>query len=68
MTTKGKIFRLLTYLFELAFFIAGIVFVFLHNAAMALACLAMSEICSLHRNVQNLAIVCSLITEAGGEE
>lgn len=66
MSKKAKIIRVLTYVFELVFFAAAVVFVILHDASMGLASLAMSEICRLHRDIQNVAF--TIIWLLGEEE
>lgn len=57
MSKKAKMIRVLTYVFELVFFIAAVVFIVLHDAPMCLASSAMSEICRLHRNIQDVAFI-----------
>lgn len=69
MSDKGKIIRVLTYICEVIFFTAGVVCMFLNDPSMSLASLAMSEICRLHRNMQDLSIiVAKILLRYGGEK
>lgn len=61
MTSKGKFIRVLTHIFEIIFFIAFVVCIFLNEPSMSIASLAMSEICRQHRDIQDLAVIVAKI-------